>query len=119
MAKWNIVPTPEYENDLSKYLKKKPAELRAVLANLQRLLEVLEVVDGPAQVSCRFFKSEGDGLFRISELGGGKSLQPTRLYLTCALKHQKLVLLRLLAKGPKKKQSQQIQNLKRTTTEKN
>lgn len=113
MGKWVAVSTDDFQKDFSSYQKKRPNELKAVFSNLQTLLEVLEVTNGPAKVSCSFFKSEGKGLFRISESGGGRSLQPTRLYITCEVKEQRLILLRILPKGAPKKQSEQISALQK------
>jgi hypothetical protein len=111
MTEWCASPTEQFIRDAKRYERKQPNELRAVLANLETLLRVLEVTNGPGMVSCSFFKSEGKGLFRISELGGGASLQPTRLYVTCRVEKGVIELLRVLPKGTKSKQSEQIRTL--------
>ena len=113
MGKWVFESTDSFTKDYASYEKKRPNELRAVMLNLETLLEVLDVSNGPAKVSCSFFKSEGKGLFRISESGGGRNLQPTRLYITFELKEQRLILLRIFPKGAPKKQSEQISALQK------
>ncbi|WP_417733990.1 hypothetical protein [Rosistilla oblonga] len=111
MQQWNLQPTAAFSRDAKNYRKKKPNELRAVLANLDRLMKVLAEVDDIAKVSCGFFKSEGAGLFRISEAGGGK-VQPTRLYLTFKVDGRRIIPMRILPKGQSSQQSKQIEKLK-------
>lgn len=113
MPEWNFSRNEKYDDDVRKLSRKHPTAVSGVLLNLATLKKVLGEVDDPAKVNCGFFKSEGNGLFRVSERGSGKNLAPIRIYVTFEIIDREIVLRRMLLKGTKKKQSEQITAIKK------
>src|SRR4051812_580804 len=74
-------PTERFESRHRRYEKKHPRELEAVLNNSATYLAALQAGTNPLQVKFGFVRQEGQGVVRISQSGGGRSLAQTRLYL--------------------------------------
>lgn len=98
--------TERWEKDKAWYVKKRPAELTAVLRNLERYMEMLEAAPNPLAVSGGFLHPESMGIVALDQKGGGKNLQQTRLYVFAEVKTQ---ILHLLTIGDKAIQPRDIQ----------
>jgi hypothetical protein len=77
---WTLESTTQYERDFKWYGKKHPKELAAVLRNLCRYQQQLDLVDNAALVKAGYIHDEPHGVVAIDQKGGGSSLQETRLY---------------------------------------
>jgi putative component of toxin-antitoxin plasmid stabilization module len=106
---WQAEPTDDYVRGHKFFEKKHPRELEAVTANLLRLREALQKGWKMAQIKYGFLRSEGRGVWRISEQGGGGSLKATRLYI---FPDEDAEILYLLKIGDKASQSRDIQACK-------
>jgi len=107
---WGIERTHEYEARQAKFEKKHAAELMAVLLNLKRLQLALDAGAKLLQVKFGFFRSERNGVYRISQQGQGRALKETRLYVHPDEDAQTLYLLTL---GDKTTQQDDISFCKR------
>lgn len=77
---WLLSPHPTYLRDLRWYAKKRPAELAAVLRNLERYMALLTVSPSGRSVHAGFIHPEPHGMIAIDQRGGVGRLQETRLY---------------------------------------
>jgi hypothetical protein len=109
---WEIELNEQCGRDIRKYEKKNPDELEAVLLNLEKYKEALDVAAHPRLVSFGFMHSEPKGMIAIDQTGGAlpsgkkrKHLQETRLYTYSDLESKTLHLLCL---GSKSSQSKDI-----------
>ena len=78
---WTLRYTDEFERRRKRYAKKRGRELRAVLGNLDVLVESLNEGGKPQQAKFGFIHPEPLGVLAIEQKGGGKSLTETRLYV--------------------------------------
>ena len=85
---WTLQPTDRWDKDQRHYVKKHPAELAAVLRNLERYLALLGVSKNPRAVYAGYLHPEGGGVLAVDQKGGGGNLQETRLYtFACEERH--------------------------------
>lgn len=66
---WEIEPSTQFEKDQEKYAKKRPNELAAVLRNLQRFLELLNVSNDAKFVHAGYLHPEPGGVVAIDQKG--------------------------------------------------
>ena len=74
------MPYSAYLRDLRWYAKKRPAELAAVLRNLERYMALLSVGPSTRSIQAGFLHPEPHGMIALDQRGGGGRLQETRLY---------------------------------------
>ena len=78
---WQLEPTTQWEKDQKWYARKHPAELAAVLRNLDRFLEHLRIAPNSKAIQAGYLHPEPAGVVAIDQKGGGANLQQTRLYV--------------------------------------
>jgi hypothetical protein len=111
MLPWTIESTDEFERSLKRYQKKHPAELAAVLNNLDTYFKAVEFVEHPLQVTGGYIHNEPKGIIAIDQRGGGRKtkLKVTRLYVYSDAEKRILYVLTI---GDKQSQAQDIKNCK-------
>jgi hypothetical protein len=77
---WVLLPHSAYLRDLRWYAKKRPAELSAVLRNLERTMTLLANSPHPRTIQAGFLHPEPHGMVAVDQRGGAGRLQETRLY---------------------------------------
>lgn len=77
---WVLLPHSSYLRDMRWYKKKRPAELSAVLRNLERTMTLLANSSHPRTIQAGFLHPEPHGMVAVDQRGGGGRLQETRLY---------------------------------------
>jgi hypothetical protein len=77
---WVLLPYSAYLRDLRWYAKKRPAELAAVLRNLERYMALLSVGPSVRSIHAGFIHPEPHGMVALDHRGGAGRLQETRLY---------------------------------------
>jgi len=77
---WVLLPYSAYLRDLRWYTKKQPAELAAVLRNLDRTMTLLANSPHARTIQAGFLHTEPHGMVAIDQRGGVGRLQETRLY---------------------------------------
>jgi hypothetical protein len=77
---WVLLPHSAYLRDLRWYAKKRPAELSAVLRNLERTMTLLANSPHPRIIQAGFLHPEPHGMVAVDQRGGAGRLQETRLY---------------------------------------
>ena len=77
---WVLLPHSSYLRDLRWYAKKRPAELSAVLRNLDRTRTRLANSPPARTIQAGFLHPEPHGMVAIDQRGGAGRLQETRLY---------------------------------------
>lgn len=81
MSDWRIEITDVYDRAHKYYEKKHPAELIAVLDNLDRYFKAVSHGVHPQFIVAGYIHDEGKGVKALDQKGGGKGkLQQTRLY---------------------------------------
>ena len=105
---WVLLPHSSYLRDLRWYAKKRPAELAAVLRNLERYMTFLARSLSVRSVQAGFLHPEPHGMFAIDQRGGGGRLQETRLYCYA---HAGSRTVHLLGIGCKSSQSADLARL--------
>lgn len=103
---WSLQTTERWEKDKEWYVKKRPAELAAVLRNLDRYMQMLEAAPNPLAVSGGFLHPESMGILAVDQKGCGKNLQQTRLYVFAKIETKTVHLLTI---GDKASQAKDIQ----------
>lgn len=98
-----------YDTRYKYFAKRHPDELQAVINNLDKLKAILNSGERLNPPPYGFLKSEGGGVYRISESGGGGSLMATRLYIYVDQGSEMIYLLTL---GDKNTQQDDIQDSK-------
>jgi len=111
---WELQPTDEYARRHKRFAKDRPRELQAALDNLDTYVQCLAKGTKPMQIRFRFVRSEPQGIFAISEQGGGANLAPIRMYVVPDLGTETLHLITI---GDKKSQRGDIQFSKEYTKE--
>jgi len=104
---WVIKRTAEYARRSSRYEKKHPRELAAVLDNLDTFHRTLEKGAIPRQAKFGFLHPETSGVLAIDQKGGGSKLAQTRLYVYPDEARKTLYLLTL---GDKRSQDEDIKS---------
>jgi len=102
---WQIEPSTQWPKDLKWYEKKRPREIAAVLHNLQRYLDQINVAPNARAVQAGFLHNEPGGVVAVDQKASGPGLQETRLY-TFADSETKT--LHLITVGDKNSQSTDI-----------
>ena len=77
---WVLLPHSAYLRDVRWYAKKRPAELTAVLRNLERYMTLIARSPSARSVQAGFLHPEPHGMVAVDQRGGGGRLQETRLY---------------------------------------
>ncbi len=106
MADWSIESTDAYERAHKYYEKKHPAELMAVLDNLDRYFKTVSHGVHPHFVVAGYIHDEGKGVKALDQKGGGRGkLQQTRLYIYPDAEARVIYLITI---GDKKSQKNDI-----------
>ena len=79
-SSWVLLPHSSYLRDLRWYTKKRPAELAAVLRNLDRTMTLLANSPHARTIQAGFLHPEPHGMVALDHRGGAGRLQETRLY---------------------------------------
>jgi hypothetical protein len=79
-SSWVLLPHSSYLRDLRWYRKKRPAELTAILRNLERYMTLLARSPSTRSIQAGFLHPEPHGMIALDQRGGGGRLQETRLY---------------------------------------
>ena len=103
---WQIEATPQWDRDRKWYEKKFPAELAAVLHNLNRYLAQLNAAPNPQAFMAGYIHPEPHGVAAIDQKGGGKNLQETRLYVFPCVERNVVYIITI---GNKDEQASDIQ----------
>jgi putative component of toxin-antitoxin plasmid stabilization module len=77
---WGVAVTDEAAKEIHKCVAKHPRETASVNDNLRRVFEQLRSGKRLASFKFGFFRSEGDGLYRIGQTGV-PGARETRLYI--------------------------------------
>jgi hypothetical protein len=107
-SSWVFLPHSSYLRDLRWYAKKRPAELAAVLRNLERYMILLAVSPSVRSIQAGFLHPEPHGMVALDQRGGAGRLQETRLYCYA---QADLRTLHLLGIGDKSSQSADLARL--------
>ena len=79
---WQYLITPQFERSKKRYDKKRPAELAAVIRNLDRLREQLNGIPHCRAAQAGFLHHEPEGIWALDQKGPSQTkLQETRLYV--------------------------------------
>jgi len=79
---WQFLITSQFERSKKHYDKKRPAELAAVLRNLDRLRDQLNELSHARAAQAGFLHAEPGGVWAIDQKGPSRTkLQETRLYV--------------------------------------
>jgi hypothetical protein len=106
MKEWRIEAGETYERAHKKYEKKQPAELIAILDNLDRYFKIICNGTHPQFVVLGCLHDEGKGVRALDQKGGGKGkLRQTRLYVYPDIDQKILYLITI---GDKKSQKEDI-----------
>jgi len=105
---WVLLPHSAYLRDLRWYAKKRPAELSAVLRNLERTMTILAHSPHARTIQAGFLHPEPHGMIAIDQRGGAGRLQETRLYCYAQADTRTLHLLGI---GDKSSQSADLARL--------
>ena len=105
---WVLLPHTAYLRDLRWYAKKRPAELAAVLRNLERTMTLLAHSPAARSIHAGFLHPEPHGMLAVAQRGGGGRLQETRLYCYA---QADVRTLHLLGIGDKSSQSADLARL--------
>jgi len=105
---WVLLPHSSYLRDFRWYTKKRPAELAAVLRNLDRTMTLLANSPHARIIQAGFLHTEPHGMVAIDQRGGVGRLQETRLYCYA---QADLRTLHLLGIGDKSSQSADLARL--------
>jgi hypothetical protein len=103
---FRLFPTQSYKRNHKRYAKNRPAELKAVLENLDKYLQSLQAGVKPLQIKAGFIHPEPQGVVAIDQKGGVKNLAQTRLYIFSDVEAETLYLI---AMGDKNSQKSDIQ----------
>jgi hypothetical protein len=76
---WEILPSSQYEKDRKWYNKKRPNELAAVLNNLDRYMEQLNIAPNSRSVKAGYLHDEQRGVVALDQRPV-PHIQVTRLY---------------------------------------
>jgi len=77
---WNLNADFAARNQFEKFNKSHPREYQSLFANLDKILTLLKQGRKVGGFYVGFFRSEGDGLFRIGQTGVSHALE-SRLYI--------------------------------------
>ena len=107
-SSWVLLPRSTYLRDLRWYAKKRPAELTAILRNLERYMTLLARSASARSVQAGFLHPEPHGMIALDQRGGVGRLQETRLYCYA---HAGSRTVHLLGIGDKSSQSADLARL--------
>ena len=102
---WELEPTDLFVKLEAWYRKKRPAELAAVLRNLDRYVDLLNAAPNSKAVQAGFLHREPAGVIAVDQKGGGANLAETRLY---TLADDSAKVLHLIVIGDKGSQAKDI-----------
>jgi hypothetical protein len=63
---WRLLPTDLYDRQFEFYENKRPDQLKAVLRNLARYVEVLKAQTNPRLITANFIHTERRGLLALT-----------------------------------------------------
>ena len=95
---WTIQQHPEFNRDYKWYTKKRPRELAAVLDNLNRLKNMLNLSPHSQLIVAGFIHPEPLGVWALDQRGSMGNLQATRLYCYAERSRKNLHLLAIGSK---------------------
>jgi hypothetical protein len=95
---WTIQQHPEFNRDYKWYAKKRPRELAAVLDNLNRLKNMLNLSPHSQLIVAGFIHPEPLGVWALDQRGSMGNLQATRLYCYAESSRKNLHLLAIGSK---------------------
>ncbi len=93
MGGWELEPSGSFDSRYKRFEKNHRRELKALLANLQRYLALIEDGQSPQFIKLGFLHRESDGIKAIDQKGGGPGLMESRLYVYPDRENQVLHLL--------------------------
>lgn len=102
---WKLQPSTQFLKDRTWYDKKHPAELAAVLNNLQRFITLASAAPNSRAVQAGYLHTEGKGVLAVDERAGGPNLAATRLYFYA---DDKARILHLITIGNKDSQQSDV-----------
>lgn len=105
---WQICDAFAQSNAFKKYAKKHPREFESVFSNLDKIMGLLEAGHKVGGFQVSFFRSEGDGVYRIGQ-SGLPSAKESRLYVYPDTAKQKMHILHI---GDKDSQQDDIKESK-------
>jgi len=107
-APWVLSPHPRLARQLRKLAGRRPSEHAALLRNLQRYLDLLQIAPHPRLIQAGFLHPEPHGIVAVDERGGGGHLRALRLYTLADESRRTLHLLHL---GDKSSQARDLRLL--------
>ena len=110
MASWTIKITDEAEREIRHYFKRHPRETASVLANTESILGLLNSGKRIGGFQVGYFRSEGDGLYRVGQTGV-KAAKETRLYV---FPDEAVEIIHVIGIGDKETQQRDIRSAKKT-----
>ena len=115
---WELEPTNLFVKLEGWYGKKRPAELAAVLRNLDRYVDLLNAASHARTVQAGFLHGEPSGVVAVDQKGGGGNLAETRLYTFPDDSAKVLYLILIGDKGTQAKDIQTCREFVRNLNEK-
>ncbi len=76
LSVWKLQPSTQFLKDRTWYDKKHPAELAAVLNNLQRFITLASTTPNSRAVQAGYVHTEGKGVLAVDERAGGPNFAP-------------------------------------------
>jgi len=111
---WVLLPHSAYLRELRWYAKKRPAELSAVLRNLERTMTLLANSPHARTIQAGFLHPEPHGMVAVDQRGGAGRLQETRLYCYAQADTRTLHLLGIGDKSSQKADIARLSPIART-----
>ncbi len=105
---WGLSNDLAERNRFKDFNKKHPREYVACFANLDHVVKLLNSSGGPGAFQVGFFRSEGEGIYRIGQTGVKHAVE-TRLYVYVYTKGHTVYVLTI---GDKTQQADDIRRCK-------
>src|SRR5258708_13716569 len=93
VEQWRVFPTDLYDRQFEFYEKKRADQLKAVLRNLARYMEMLKAQSNPRMISANFIHNERQGLLALTQQGYKPKQPKTRLYIYPEVNSKRLYLI--------------------------
>jgi hypothetical protein len=107
---WQVETSYASAGKFNRFAKKHAAEYDSLFANLEKIMRLLRAGSKFGSFSVGFFRSEGDGVYRIGQTGV-RSAKESRLYVYPDAPKN---IMYVLAVGDKDSQQDDINEAKRT-----